>query len=296
MMARMNKIIFGLCLIPCLAVADEKLTAEKVGENLYVIAGAGGNIAVHTGPGVTYLVDDGLQPLGPAIKAEVAKLSKQPVRFVVNTHWHMDHTGSNELLGSEGAVIVAHDNVRKRLSTGQFMAAMNKKIPPAPPIALPVITFAQGVSLHLDGDDIEVVHVAPAHTDGDSVVWFNKIDVVHMGDCFVSAGYPFVDLSSGGSLPGFVEAADLVLARAKDSTRIIPGHGPVVGKAKLKEWRDMVAAVVAKVRKGVADHQTLEQIKASKPTAEFDATWAKGFIKPDMLVEAAYQSLQKPAK
>jgi glyoxylase-like metal-dependent hydrolase (beta-lactamase superfamily II) len=296
-MSRMRKIILSLCLIPWLAAADEKVAVQKLGEDLFVIAGAGGNIAVQVGPEATYLVDDGLQPLGAAIKAELAKISQQPVRFVLNTHWHNDHTGSNQLFGAAGAVLVAHDNVRKRMSTEQFIALFKKKVPAAPPVALPVITFAEGVTFHLNGGDIEVAHVEPAHTDGDSIVWFTKEDVVHMGDTFMTAGsYPFADVGSGGSLVGFVDAADKVLARARDTTRIIPGHGPVVvGKVKLKEWRDMVATIVARIRKGVAANQSLEQIKASGPTAEFDAAFGGGFIKPDALIDAAYLRLKKPS-
>jgi glyoxylase-like metal-dependent hydrolase (beta-lactamase superfamily II) len=277
------------------ADAPPALTAQKLTDRLYVIAGAGGNIAVQTGPDTTFLVDDGLQPLGAQIKGEVAKIAKKPVRFVFNTHWHSDHTGTNPDVGTAGAVIIAHDNVRKRLSTDQFLEAMKRTVPATPAIGLPVITFTDSASFHLNGEDIEVFHVDPAHTDGDSIVWFEKDDVVHMGDTFMSKGYPFVDLSSGGNLEGFIKAADKVLARAKDTTRIIPGHGPVVGKAELKKFRDAVATIAGKVKKAVAEGKTLEQIQATKPTAEYDATMGAGFISPAMLVETAYKSYARKA-
>jgi glyoxylase-like metal-dependent hydrolase (beta-lactamase superfamily II) len=299
MMPRMRISCLSLLLVASLAHAEAppSPTAQKLTERLYVIAGAGGNIAVQTGPDTTFLVDDGLQPLGAPIKAELAKVAKKPARFLVNTHWHSDHTGNNPELGREGVVIVAHDNVRKRLSTDQFIGLLNKKVEASPPIALPVVTFADSVTFHLNGDDVEVFHVDPAHTDGDSIVWFTRDDVVHMGDCFMSHSYPLVDISSGGNLEGFVKAADRVLARAKDTTRIIPGHGPIVGKAELKKWRDMVATIAAVAKKAVAEGKTLEQLQAMKPTAALDSTWGTGMIKPSMIVETAYQSFaRKPPR
>lgn len=271
------------------AQMDMNLSTQKLSDRLTVLYGAGGNVAIGGGE-TTYVVDDKLQPVTDKVKAEVAKVSKGPIRFVINTHWHGDHTGGNAALGKDGAVIVAHDNVRKRLSTDQFNALFKKSTPASPAIALPVVTFADTVTLHLNGDDLEVQHVPPAHTDGDAIIWWVKDDVVHMGDCFFTSGYPFVDLSSGGNLDGYITAAEKVLARAKDTTKIIPGHGKVADKKQLKTWHDMLTTVRDRVKKAIKEGKTLEQVQAMKPTAEFDQAYQSAFIKPEMFVQAAYES------
>jgi len=267
------------------------MTAHQVREHLWLLSGPGGNIALVVGPEAVFLVDDQIQPMTAALKAEIAKVTDKPVRFVVNTHWHGDHTGGNPVFGEAGAVIVAHDNVRKRLSTDQFISALNKKVPASPPRALPVITFADSLTLHLNGDDVEVFHVAPAHTDGDSVVRFVKDDVIHMGDVFITAGYPFIDRSSGGHVDGYLAAAERVLRLAGDQTRIIPGHGPISDKAGLAKFRDMLRTIRDRIARAVAEKKTLAQVLASHPTAEFDAAHAGDFVKPDALVSVIYEDL-----
>lgn len=252
---------------------------------------AGGNVGVSVGDDGVFIIDDELLPMTPKLKVALAALSKKPVRFVINTHWHMDHTGGNGGLAAAGAIVVAHDNVRKRLSVDQFMEMMGQKktIPASPPAALPVVTFGEDITLHLNGDEVHVFHVPPAHTDGDAIVHFKKANVVHAGDTFVSS-YPFVDISSGGQFEGFITAAERLLAICDDGTKIIPGHGPVMGRADLQAWRDMLVQVRDRVGKLVAGKKTLEQIKAAKPTAEFDARWGQGYIKADDLVEAVYRT------
>jgi cyclase len=253
---------------------------------------AGGNVAVSVGDDGVVLVDDELAPLSAKLKARVALLTKKPVRFVINTHWHFDHVGGNPTFGGGGALIVAHDNVRKRLSVDTVMEMGPTKlpIPATPPAGLPVVTFAEEVTLHLNGDDIHIVHVPPAHTDTDAFVHFKKANVIHTGDVYVSEGYPIVDPNSAGRFEGFVEGTSRMLALADDQTRIIPGHGPIVGKAELAAWHDMVVKVRDRVAKLKAAGKTLEQVKAAKPSAEFDPKYGQGFIKPDMLVEAAYKT------
>jgi cyclase len=266
--------------------------------NISLIEGAngfaGGNVAVIAGDDGLLVIDDELEPLTPKLRTALAAF-KKPVRFVVNTHWHGDHTGGNAALGGGGAVIVAHYNVRKRLSTEQFMDLMGMKrtIPPSPAAALPVVTFNDDLTFFFGGDEIHVFHVAPAHTDGDSVVHFKKANVIHMGDTLVG-GYPIVDSGSGGQLDGFVAAADQVLAIADDATKIIPGHGPVMTKADLKDWRDMIVTVRARVAKLVAQKKTLAEVQAAKPTAEFDAKH-QGMVPPDFFVEVAFKAVP-PAK
>jgi cyclase len=269
----------------------EKLETQKLAEGLWVISGAGGNVALMVGPNGVLLVDDKLAPATGELKQAIAAVTPKPVRFVFNTHWHGDHTGGNAVFGGDGAVIVAHENVRKRLSTKQLVAMMNKEIPPAPEAALPVITFATSLAFHLNGDDLEIVHVDPAHTDGDSFVWFKKANVLHMGDTFFSTGYPFIDLSSGGSVDGYVKAADRALAIAQPSTRIIPGHGPVADREKLRVFRDMIVTIRDRIKKLAAAGKTLAEVQAAKPSAEFDATWGKAFIGGPQLVETIYEDV-----
>jgi cyclase len=257
---------------------------------------AGGNVGVLVGDEGVVLIDDDLQPVSPKLKAALAGLSKKPVRFVINTHWHGDHTGGNLAMGSAGAVLVAHDNVRKRLSVDQFMEFMGQKnhIPASPPGALPVVTFAEDVTIHLDGEELHAVHVPPAHTDGDVVVQFKKANVISAGDVFIG-GYPLVDVSSGGKFDGFITAADKLLSLCDDKTRIIPGHGPVMGKAELQAWRDMLVTVRGRVVKLLLQKKSLEQIKAAKPTAEFDAARSAFFVKPEMLLETMQKTIDPKA-
>jgi glyoxylase-like metal-dependent hydrolase (beta-lactamase superfamily II) len=258
--------------------------------------GAGGNIGVSAGPDGVFLIDDDWAPLTPKIKAAVAALGPQPIRFILNTHWHPDHTGGNENLGEAGALIVAHDNVRKRMSTEQFIELMGMKVPPSGLRALPVVTFDQSVTLHLNGDEIQAFHVPPAHTDGDAVVYFRKANVVHMGDLYFTGMYPFVDLSSNGSFEGVIAAADRVLALVDDRARVISGHGPVGSRGDLKAYRDMLATVRDRVKPMVQAGRTAEQIAAARPTADLDARWGQGFMKPDVFLGIVVKSLAKDAQ
>jgi cyclase len=273
---------------------EEKLETQKLTDTLYLVTGPGGNVAVLIGTTGLLLVDDQVPPMSTKLKQTIAQISPKPVRFVINTHWHFDHTGGNPVFGGDGAVIVAHDNVRKRVSTEQFMKFFNRKMPPIAPEGWPVLTFAQSISFHIDGEDIDVLHVDPAHTDGDSIVHFRKSNIIHTGDTFLSAGYPFVDLWSGGSSDGILRACDRVMAMAQPTTRIIPGHGPLSDTTKVKSFRDMLATIRERVRKQVADHKTLADVQAAKPTADYDATWGNYFIQGSQLVETLYVELTHP--
>jgi glyoxylase-like metal-dependent hydrolase (beta-lactamase superfamily II) len=213
------------------------------------------------------------------------------VRFVINTHWHGDHTGGNESFGKAGAVIVAHDNVRKRMSTEQLIAAFDRKVEASPEAALPVVTFAEGVTLHLNGDTVRVSHVADAHTDGDALVKFERADVLHMGDTFFNGGYPFIDVGSGGSIGGAIAAVDAGLAMSGEATIVVPGHGPRTDRdglaaygAMLKGYRDRIAALKA-------EGKSLEDVIAARPTVATDAELGQGFIKPDQFVTFVYETL-----
>jgi glyoxylase-like metal-dependent hydrolase (beta-lactamase superfamily II) len=258
-----------------------------------MLIGAGGNLGLSIGEDATFLVDDQFAPLTPRIEAAIAKLTAKPVRFVINTHWHFDHTGGNENLGKAGAVIVAHDNVRKRMSTEQFIEFLNMTTKPEPRIALPVVTFTRDIAFHLNGEEIRVWHVPNAHTDGDAIVHFRTSDVVHMGDVFFNRIYPFIDTSSGGTIDGVVAAVDQVLAEISDKTKIIPGHGPLATKADLAAYREMLATVAARIKSAIREGRELEEVVAAKPTADFDATFGKGFLPPHRFVEMVFRNLSK---
>lgn len=276
----------SLCLAsPAFAQQDlskVEIKTEQVAPGVAVLFGAGGNIGVSYGEDGTVLIDDQFAPLTGKIQAAVAALGAQPVKFLVNTHWHYDHTGGNENLGKANAVIMAHDNVRVRMAAGQG----NQK--PAAKVALPVVTYADGLKLHLNGEEVRVIHMPAGHTDGDSIVHWTKSNVVHMGDLFfLRMSFPFVDVSSGGNVRGVIAAADKVLAMVDDQTKIIPGHGPVASKADLQQYRDMVAQIVSRVETGVKAGKTLEQIKAERPADGFGVK-PDGFITADRFVETVY--------
>jgi glyoxylase-like metal-dependent hydrolase (beta-lactamase superfamily II) len=276
-----------------------EVKAEKVADGLWMLTGAGGNIGVSAGPDGVFLVDDQYAPLTDKIKAAIRTVSDKPVRFVLNTHWHGDHVGGNENLGKAGAVLVAHENVRKRMSKEQFIKLFNRTVPASAAAALPLVTFAESLSFHLNGEDIDAIHVPPAHTDGDVIVFFHKANVVHAGDLVFNGIYPVVDLSSGGSVDGMIGAADRILAAGDAATKIIPGHGPLATKADVKAFRDMLAASRDAIQPLVKAGKTLDQIKAAKPTAALDEKWGKGFIKPEVwttVVYFSYGGKEAPAK
>ncbi|HEX9580867.1 MAG TPA: MBL fold metallo-hydrolase [Gemmatimonadales bacterium] len=290
-----------LSLLPVVLIATASVAAaqtfdtiqirtQPLTRGIYLLQGAGGNIGLAVGDDAVFVVDDQFAPLTPKILAAIAAVTPQPVRFVLNTHWHFDHTGGNENMGKAGALLVAHENVRRRMSAGQFIEALNRQEPAAPPGALPVVTFTEGVTFHINEDSVVVKHVPPAHTDGDAVVFFAKANVIHMGDLFVSAGLPFVDLSSGGSLHGFIGAAETAIGLANAETRIIPGHGPLADRARLQAFRDMLVVLRDRMRAEVAAGRTLEQILAANLTASYLRDWPGGH---ERFVRLAYQELSK---
>lgn len=267
-----------------------EVRTETLAPGIHVLFGAGGNVAVSTGPDGTVLIDDDYPAVTPKIVAAARTVSPAPIRFLINTHWHGDHTGGNELLGKGGTIIVAHDNVRTRMGSDQFIALLKRQVPASPVAALPVVTFASEVTLHLNGEDIHALHVAAAHTDGDSLVHFTRANVIHMGDIFFSAGYPLVDQSSGGRMAGVVAAVDKGLALGNATTRYIPGHGPVTGRAELVAYRAMIVDIVGKVAALVKAGRSVDAIVAAKPSAAYDAKWGGGFMKPDVFVRIAAES------
>jgi glyoxylase-like metal-dependent hydrolase (beta-lactamase superfamily II) len=267
-----------------------RVRAERLSESVYVLFGAGGNIGLSVGRDGAFIIDDQFAPLSEKIKAAVAAITDRPVRFVVNTHWHGDHTGGNANFGRAGSVIIAHDNVRRRMSTEQVRGT--NRTPPSPPEALPVITFTQSVSLHLNGDSVRVVALPASHTDGDALIYFTKANVLHMGDTFFFGAYPFVDRNSGGSFEGVIAVADTALALTNAATKIIPGHGPVATRAELQDYRRVLATVRDRIKALVVQGKTLPEVAAAKPTAEFDDRYGRGFINADAFLDMAYNDLK----
>jgi cyclase len=265
-----------------------QIKTTKLSDTIYMLEGAGGNIGVSAGEDGVLLIDDQFAPLTPKILAAVKAISDKPIRFVVNTHWHFDHTGGNENLGKGGAVIVAHDNVYKRLSTEQFIRLLNnRKVPALSKEGLPVITFNDTVTFRFNGDEITVYKVHASHTDGDSMVRFNKANIVHTGDVFSAYRYPFIDVENGGSVKGIVRAMDALLPKIDDQTKVIPGHGPLATKADVKIYRDMIAKTGGRVEALVKQKKTIQQVVAAKPTREYDEVWGK-FRKGDEFAELLY--------
>ncbi len=268
-----------------------QVKTEKLSSNTYMLMGAGGNIGVSVGEDAVFIIDDQFGPMSEKIQAAIAAITKKPVKFVLNTHWHFDHTGGNENFAKADAVIVAHENVRKRMSTDQVIEFMSMPIKASPRVALPVITFSNDINFHLNGEALHVFHVPAGHTDGDAIVHFKTTNVVHMGDVFFNKNYPFIDTSSGGTPDGVVAAVDRVLAATNDKTRYIPGHGPLASRADLVAYRAMLDTVWNRVRALAKEGKTLEQVVAAKPSAEFDAVFGGGFLPAPKFVEMLYKGI-----
>ena len=242
-----------------------------------MLTGAGGNIGVSVGDDGIVLIDDQYAPLAPKIEAALRTITDRPVRFILNTHYHGDHTGGNEHFGKT-APIVAHENVRKRLASGT--TARGRTTPPRPAVALPVVTFNDTLTIHLNGEEVRAVHMPNGHTDGDSVIWFTRSNVVHMGDDFFNGMYPFIDVENGGSVRGLIANVEKVLATVSDDVKIIPGHGALSDKAGLRRFYEMLRGTLSAVENGIAAGQSLEQLQAKNILADWDE-WGKGFIKTD---------------
>jgi len=277
-------------------MSEVEIGVTDLGDGLYMLTGRGGNMGLSVGEDATFLIDDQFAPLTPKIKAAIAGLTDDAVKFVFNTHWHFDHVGGNENFGETGAVIVAHDNVRERMSKDQFLEAFNREVPASPPEALPVVTFNDRVTFHLNGETIRAFHTPHAHTDGDSVIHFDGANVFHMGDTFFHKMYPFIDAGSGGSVDGVIEAANAVLAMTDEESVIIPGHGPIADRDDLRAYRDMLATVRDSINAMIADGMSLEQVQAANPTADFDAVHNEmGMFEPAQWVGLLY-GLLAPAE
>lgn len=292
----MKKVLPFALLLGCLSAATSlaqqdfskvEIKSTKVAGSVYMLEGSGGNIGVSVGSDGILIVDDQFAPLADKIKAALKSLGEGKLKFILNTHWHGDHTGGNTVFGPE-APIIAQTNVRKRLAEGSN--APNRNVKPAPKEALPVITFDQSLSVHFNGEEIRVLHFPHGHTDGDAIIFFTRSNVVHMGDDFFSGMFPFIDLDSGGDVEGYVKNVGEVITKVPADVKIIPGHGPLSTIDDLKRFHRMLVETTDIVRKKIAAGKTLDQIKSEGLPDEWKS-WGTGFINTDRWIEMIFRSL-----
>jgi cyclase len=269
-----------------------EFTSFQLSDTVYMLRGRGGNVGISTGEDGLYIIDDQVRPVTTELLKAIRKISDKPIRFVINTHYHADHVGGNESIGGTGSVIIAHDNIRKRMTSEQVSIFMNGTTPPYAKDALPVLTFNDRMSLHLNGETATAYYVANGHTDGDSIIHFPSSNVIHMGDMYFSDRYPYVDLDAGGAIQGVIAAADLALSLANESTRIIPGHGPLAMVEDLRIYRDLLVDASAKVQTLIDQGMNRSQIIAAKPTEEWDELLGDVWITPPQFVTFIYNSLE----
>lgn len=264
----------------------------KVADGVYMLVGAGGNIGVSAGEDGILMVDTQFAELTEKIKSAIAEISKGQIRIVLNTNWHYDHVYGNEPLGQSGALIIAHENTRMRMTSEQYFQDFDMKIPPFPEAALPVLTFTDSLTLHFNGEEIQVIHIEKAHSDADILIYFKKENVMQTGDLYFTALYPYIDVSHGGSIDGMIVAAERIIGMTDENTKIIPGHGPLSNREELKTYRDMLVTIRDRIKKQIEEGKTLEEVLASKPTADFDKEKSEA-IPPEMFVRIVYNDLVK---
>ncbi len=295
-------IVLLFCITSLLAQDFDKVqfTEVKATDNIYMLQGAGGNIGLFFGDDGLFLIDDQFAPLHEKLIEMIRQLSLDSVAdfsnaFLINTHFHHDHTGGNELIGDAGAVIVAHEKGRERLTVEQFVPFFDSRNPALKRTGLPVITFKSDISFHLNGERVDVIHVARAHTDGDAIVHFTNSNVIHTGDIVFMQTYPFIDLDNGGSVAGTIKGTELILSLSNNNTKIIPGHGNMTDRAGLELYHKMLISTYNQVQQLVTDGKTLDEIQAANPTKEFDEMF-NGFISNDAYVGLLYRDLTESAK
>lgn len=271
--------------------ASTPIKTTKLYDNIYLLQGQGGNMALQIGPEGNILIDASFAPAVPRILESIAAIGKDAPFALINTHWHGDHTGGNEGMHAAGYTIVAHQNTRDRLSTPQTMKIFHSTTPAAPVGAWPTVTFEDALNVWRNGDALDLVHFAPAHTDTDIYIYFHKANVLHVGDIWFNGIYPFIDEGTGGSIGGMIRAAEKALSVANSDTKIIPGHGPLGTKADFLKYHDMLAAIRDKVAALKASGASEQEAIAKKPTSEFDATLAKGFMDADTFTGIVYRTL-----
>ena len=271
-----------------------QITTTRVADGVYMLMGQGGNIGLSVGPDGAFVIDDQFAPLTEKILRAISEVTSEPVRFVFNTHWHGDHTGGNENMGEAGALIVAHENVRQRMSVEQVLERIGRPVsttPASPEGALPVVTFTDDVSFHINGDELHAFHVDNAHTDGDAIVHFVRANVVHMGDTFFRDRFPFIDTASGGSIDGVIAAAGRALAVMDANTQIIPGHGALSTRQDLQNYRDALKTMRDSVAAMMERGMTLEQIQAARPLRAQAQQWGQDQAAEESFVATIHHGL-----
>ena len=272
-----------------------EIKTTDFGHGVYLLGWQGGDSLILVGDEGVLLVDTSVAEMGGKIKAAIAKVSGKPIKWVVNTHAHADHFGANEAMAKDGALIVAHEALRERMAKGQYLAAFNQTIPPSPPAALPKVTYVDAMTLHFDGETVELVHVPNAHTDNDTLVHFKRANVIHASGTFGGAGaYPFFDMSSGGSLAGTIGAEEKMISLCDDRTRVIADEGDPGSTEGLKASHDMLVTIRARVQKLIDEGKSEDQVVADKPTRDLDARWVQQAspLSGDFFTRLAYQSLK----
>jgi glyoxylase-like metal-dependent hydrolase (beta-lactamase superfamily II) len=269
--------------------AKVEIKTTKVAGSVYLLEGLGGNIAACAGADGLLIVDDQFAPLADKIKAALATIDQGDLQYVLNTHWHGDHTGGNPVFGLE-ALIVAHENVRKRVSTEQTVRG--QKVPPMAPAGWPVITFVEGLTIHFNGEPIRMIHAENGHTDSDSLIYFPESNVLHMGDQFVNGRFPFVDLDSGGRVQGIARTVARALEQFPADVKIIPGHGALAGRADLERYQRMITETVQAVKAGIESGKSLEEIQRAGLSDEWKS-WATPTRGTDVWIESVYKSLRQ---
>ena len=293
---RTSLCVLCLMIMVSLAYAQEalQLNVVNVTENITVIWDMGsGNTAILTGEDGVFMIDTKIQELADQLIAKIAEISDQPIRFVVNTHWHYDHVGGNEKVVNTGATIIAHENVRKSMNTEQRMDMFNTTVPPSPEAALPVMTFTENVTFYMNGEEVYVFHLGPGHTDGDAIVFFHNANVIQTGDLYFNGIYPYIGIEAGGSINTMIQVGNTILEMIDDTTTIIPGHGPIAKKADYVEYVKMLTGIRDAIRPQIEAGKSLEEVIASKPTQAFDAKWGKGLFTPAQFTELVYTDLSR---
>ena len=276
--------------------APSPLTVDTITTGLHVVRDLNnGNTVVFAGEDGVLVVDTKSQELSGALLGKIAEISDRPIRFVVNTHWHFDHVAGNEAFATTGATLISHENVRRRMSTEQKIDLFDMRFPPAPKPALPVVTFTRDLTLHLNGEAVRLFQVAPGHTDGDAIVYFPKANVIHVGDLYFNGLYPYIGVPTGGSIDAMIAVGRSVLGMIDDNTVIVPGHGPLAGKADYTGYLEMLTAIRNAVRDRIAEGGSKEAVIAAKPTRAFDEKWGHGFLKPDDFAGLVYMDLSRTA-
>ena len=267
------------------------IQTQKLADNLTMLSGPGGNVLVLNGADGKIVVDTFLSPAWPKLKETLDGIGSAPLKTVIDTHWHFDHTDNNAALHAAGATVLAHENTKKRMSEAHDLPVMGFHFEPSPAEALPQETFATSHKLQANGETLTLQHFAPAHTDTDIYVLFQKANVIHMGDTFFNGLYPFIDSGTGGKISGMIAAADKILPLASNDTKIVPGHGPLGNKADLGKFRELLVTARERVQKLKTAGKSAEEAVAAKPFADLDATWGKGLLNSDQFVQVVYLSL-----